>query len=102
MAVKGGSSPEVGVGFTMKCSVELGNPEDTEFSWFRDGEEISSPPSSDELTYQATREDDGMTIECRADNGKIGKGSLVLDVKSTHSACCQLIEIAKKIFLRFR
>ena len=92
VAIKGDSTPEAGSEFTLTCSVEPGNPRETKFSWYRNGERISVPSDSDELTYQATRDDDGTTFECRTNNGMIDRGSLVLEVNSKliicfHEAC---------------
>ena len=60
---------------------------ETEFSWFRNGERISEPSESVELTYQATRDDDGATFECRTNNGMIDSGSLALEVNSKLVIC---------------
>ena len=78
VSVAGGATPSVGDMVTLDCNITPGTPASPQtISWYRAGALVPGEFMAT-YTFASTAADDGVTYECRVDNGMVGSGSLVL------------------------
>ena len=76
----------VGVAFTLDCTLVEGTPVGATLTWRVDGNTL--PTTDPFLTFDnPTKEDDGTSVECIADNGATDTASRSLDIE------CELIKV---------
>ena len=86
VSINGGSTPVSGTSTTMDCSVTLGNPTGTTYTWTREGSIVQAASSMSSYTFTPGDTDNGKTYACTASNGidTDPSGSIVLPVNCKH------------------